>query len=50
MRGGSTLPALTPNMPPHPISASWPRLNTSTVRPHARATSTAFSAMWRAVM
>ena len=33
IRGGSTEPALTPSMPPHPIASSWSRSNTSAARP-----------------
>ena len=36
MRGGSTLPALTPSSPPQPISISWSLSNTSTVSPRSR--------------
>ena len=49
IRGGSTLPWLTPTMPPHPIACSWSRLNTSMPRPESAATSVARSAIWRAV-
>ena len=44
MRGGSTLPRLTPTIPPQPIAINWSLLNTSTFKPDAPAISTALLA------